>query len=246
MTDYKVYKFSGKEMLIYGAEGLAIVAMIGFVFYRSFIAVVFLLPLIGFFLKYKKSQLKRKRKYELSMEFKEAIMGVNTSLTAGYSIENAFIEAGKDMARLYGEDGLITKEFVYLTRALRANETLESILSDMAGRSGVEDIRDFADVFAAAKRSGGDLNRIIRRAADTISEKMDVKREIETITSSKSFENRIMEIVPFAIICYISLTSPDFIEGLYHNATGVIIMTVCLLIYAAGFVMAEKIVNIQI
>ena len=180
------------------------------------------------------------------MEFREAIMSVNASLTAGYSIENAFVEAGKDMAKLYGEDGLITREFVYLTRALRANETLENVLSDMARRSGVDDIRDFADVFAAAKRSGGDLNRIIRRAADTISEKMDVKREIETLTSSKRYENRIMEIVPFAIICYISLTSPDFIEALYHNATGIAVMTVCLIIYGAGFVMAERIVNIQI
>ncbi len=246
MTDYKVYRFSGKEKLLYGAEAAALVAMIAYVFYRSVIAAVFLLPLMLFFFKYKRAELKRKRKFELSMEFREAIMSVNASLTAGYSIENAFVEAGKDMAKLYGEDGLITKEFIYLTRALRANETLETILSDMAARSGVEDIRDFADVFAAAKRSGGDLNRIIRRAADTISEKMDVKREIETLTSSKRYENRIMEIVPFAIICYISLTSPDFIESLYHNAVGIAVMTVCLCIYGAGFVMAERIVNIQI
>lgn len=246
MTDYKTYRFSGKESLIYFTEALAIVAMTAFVFYRSFAAMIVLSPVVWFFLRYKKAELKRKRKFELAMEFREAIMSVNASLTAGYSIENAFIEAGRDMAKLYGEDGLITKEFVYLTRALRANETLESILSDMARRSGIEDIRDFADVFAAAKRSGGDLNRIIRRAADTISEKMDVKREIETLTSSKKFENRIMEIVPFAIICYISLTSPDFIEDLYHNVTGVIVMSVCLLIYAAGFILAEKIVNIQI
>ena len=246
MTDYKTYRFSGKEKLLYGAESAALVAMIAYVFYRSFVAVVFLLPLIFFFFRYKRTELKRKRKYELSMEFREAIMSVNASLTAGYSIENAFVEAGKDMAKLYGEDGLITREFVYLTRALRANETLENVLSDMARRSGVDDIRDFADVFAAAKRSGGDLNRIIRRAADTISEKMDVKREIETLTSSKRYENRIMEIVPFAIICYISLTSPDFIEALYHNATGIAVMTVCLIIYGAGFVMAERIVNIQI
>ncbi len=246
MKDYKVYKFSGKEKILYTTEALLLIAMIAYVFYRSVLAAVLLLPLAVFFFRYKRAELKRKRKYELSMEFREAIMSVNASLTAGYSIENAFIEAGKDMARLYGEDGLITKEFALLTRALRANETLEVILSDLARRSGVEDIRDFADVFAAAKRSGGDLNRIIRRAADTISEKMDVKREIETLTSSKRYENRIMEIVPFAIICYISLTSPDFIEGLYHNATGIAVMTVCLVIYAAGFVMAERIVNIQI
>ncbi len=246
MKDYKTYRFTGKELLIYGAEGAGIVAMMAWIFYRSFIAVVILLPMTAFFFRYKREQLKKKREFELSMEFKEAIMSVNASLTAGYSIENAFVEAGKEMARLYGEDGLITREFRFLTRALKANETLEDILTDVADRSGIEDIRDFADVFRAAKRSGGDLNRIIRRAADTINEKMDVMREIETLTSAKRFENRIMEVVPFAIICYIGLTSPDFIEALYHNATGIVIMTVCLGIYITGFVLAEKIVNINI
>ena len=106
MTDYKVYRFSGKEKILYGTEAVALVVMIAYVFYRSFIAAVLLLPLTFIFFKYKKAELKRKRKYELSMEFREAIMSVNAALTAGYSIENAFVEAGKDMAKLYGEDGL--------------------------------------------------------------------------------------------------------------------------------------------
>ena len=63
MTDYKTYRFSGKEKLLYGAESAALVAMIAYVFYRSFVAVVFLLPLIFFFFRYKRTELKRKRKY---------------------------------------------------------------------------------------------------------------------------------------------------------------------------------------
>ncbi|MCR4740695.1 MAG: hypothetical protein K5886_10620, partial [Lachnospiraceae bacterium] len=126
-------------------------------------------------------------------------------------------------------------------RRLRSNETLEKILLDLSERSGIEDIEDFANVFAAAKRSGGDFTRIIRKAAESIGDKMDIRREIRTATSSKRYETRIMEAVPFGIIVYLNLTSPGFLSVLYHDLKGYVIMTVCLLLYLTGFCMAEKI-----
>ncbi|MCR5626668.1 MAG: type II secretion system F family protein [Lachnospiraceae bacterium] len=246
MKDYRKYTFCVKEILIYTPIALGLVAAAAFIFYKSILAVLFLSPVAVLFFKYRRLELLKKQQFELAMEFKEALNSVNNSLQAGYSVENSFLEAGRDMTVMFGSDAFITEELKLIARKLHANEPLENALYSLAERSGVDDIRDFADVFSAAKRSGGDMNRIIRRASETISEKMDVKREIETLTAAKKFENRIMDVVPFAIIAYIGLTSPDFIEGLYHNPVGIAIMTVCLIIYAVAFFMAEKIVNIRI
>ena len=118
---------------------------------------------------------------------------------------------------------------------------MEKILLDISDRSGIEDIEDFANVFAAAKRSGGDFTRIIRKAAESIGDKMDVRREIKTAISSRRYETRIMEAVPFGIIVYLNLTSSGFLAALYHNITGYVIMTVCLCLYLIAFVIAERI-----
>ena len=244
--NYKTYIFSPQELFLYCAEGILIAAAAAFVFYRSVVAFLLLLPLLPLFLSYIKKVLIRRRRYELMLEFREAIMAVQAALNAGYSIENAFVEAARDMENMYGRDGLITAELMVLSRRLRSNENLEKILYELAERSGVEDITDFSNVFTAAKRSGGDMSRIIRRASDTIGDKIDVRRDIETIMSSKRFENRIMELVPFGMILYIGLTSPDFIAVLYHNAAGEIVMTVCLVLYALGLILSERIVNIEI
>jgi len=239
--NYDKYRFSAGEKLIYFLLGAAADGLISWTFYKSPVAfLIFLIPVETVFFKFVKKSLIEKRKYELSLEFREAIMAVQSSLNAGYSVENAFIEAGRVMESMYGESP-IRDEFRVLTRRLRSNETLEKILLDISDRSGIEDIEDFANVFAAAKRSGGDFTRIIRKAAESIGDKMDVRREIKTAISSRRYETRIMEAVPFGIIVYLNLTSAGFLEALYHNITGCVIMTVCLCLYLAAFIIAERI-----
>ena len=239
--NYDRYNFSPGERILYLGFGAVLDAAIAWTFYRSLpVFFILLIPSEIIFLRYIRQNLIEKRKYELSLEFREAIMAVLSSLNAGYSVENAFIEAGRVMEGLYGES-LITEEFRILTRRLRSNEALEKILLDLAWRSGIEDFADFAGVFSAAKRSGGDFTRIIRKAADSIGDKMDIMREIRTSISARKYETKIMELVPFVIIVYLSLSSSGFLSSLYHGVTGTVVMTVCLALYATGFLMAEKI-----
>ena len=235
-----------KENLLTVAEFIAIDALISFIFYRSLLPFVLFLPLYFKYRKYRKRSFGLKRKRELSAQFRESILSVSNALNAGYSVENAFIEAYSDMKQMYGDDAVISAEYRMIAKRLKNNENIEIIMSDLASRSGIEDIEDFADVFSAAKRTGGDMTKIIKRASANISDKIDVKREIETLMSSKKYEQRIMEIVPFAIIGYLGITSPGFLDILYHNVTGVVVMTVCLLIYACGFVLAEKVISIEV
>ncbi len=239
--NYDRYDFSPGEMALYLGLGVALDAAVAWTFYRSLpVFFILLIPSEILLLRQIRQNLIEKRKYELSLEFREAIMAVLSSLNAGYSVENAFIEAGRVMEGLYG-DSLITEEFKVLTRRLRSNEALEKILLDLAWRSGIEDIADFAGVFSAAKRSGGDFTRIIRKAADSIGDKMDIMREIRTSISARKYETKIMELVPFVIIVYLSLSSSGFLSSLYHGITGTVVMTVCLALYVTGFLMAEKI-----
>lgn len=237
---------SKKEKIMVISEYLAADALIAFVFYRSIIPFLIFLPFFVMYAKYRSAVLEDKKKKELSYQFRESIMSVSNALNAGYSVENAFLEAYSDMEDMFGSDAVITAEYRKMAKRLKNNEAIEIIMADLAARSGIEDIQDFADVFAASKRTGGDMIKIIKRAASNISEKMDVKREIDTILSSRKYEQRIMEIIPFAIIGYLGITSPGFLDILYHNVTGAAVMTVCLGIYITGFVLAERIMRIEV
>ena len=59
-------------------------------------------------------------------------------------------------------------------------------------------------------------------------------------------EARIMNMVPFFIIFYINLTSSGFFSPLYHNAFGIVLMTVCMGLYVGAYILSERIVNIDV
>jgi tight adherence protein B len=120
---------------------------------------------------------------------------------------------------------------------------LEELLMDFAVRSGSDDIMQFAQVFAIAKRSAGNLTEIIQTTAVIISQRMDAKQEIRTQLSGRQMEQNIMKLMPFGIIFYIGTSYPGYFDTLYHNWRGVAIMTGCLAVYLAAYVLGDKILH---
>lgn len=217
----------------------------GYLFYRSVAAslLLFLLIIPGY--RKEISQKVEQRKALLKSQFKDGILSVSSALQAGYSVENGFREAVKDLVRMYGEDGLLTEEFVILCHKMERNESVESALDNLADRSGIEEIKSFAEVFHAGKRAGGDLSVMIHDTADIISMKIEVEEEIHTLLTGKQMEEKVMSVVPFFIIFYIDLTSSGFFSVMYGNVTGILIMSVCLLVYGVAVWLGERIINIS-
>ena len=244
--DYESYPFSSREWLLYTAEGILLIGIISYFFYQSIWACLVLAPALPFFLEWKKKELAKKRKQELSIQFKDAILAVSANQKAGYSVENAFREACQDMAMLYGRDSYICKELSYIAKGLENNNVLEKLLYELGVRSHVPDILQFADVFLIAKRMGGNMTEILSETADSIEQKSAVDKEIQVILSSKKMEQKIMNVIPFFIIFYISITSKGFFDVLYHNLMGVVIMTFCLILYLTAFMISGKIVAIEV
>ncbi|MCM1183074.1 MAG: type II secretion system F family protein [Roseburia sp.] len=245
-TDYSVYVFNRRELAVQMILQMLFTGMTAYLFYDSALAWLLLMLLSVFALKKKRAALCRQRKRRLESEFREVILSVSSNLQAGYSVENAFREAVGDIALLYGRTSLMAGELRLLIRRLDNNEQLEDILMNLAARSGVRDIGDFADVFQIAKRSGGELRTVIANTAQIISGKQEVRREIQTVMSEKKLELTIMRYIPFFIIFYISITSKGYFESLYHNLFGWMAMTVALGIYAAACRMSDKITDIEV
>ncbi|NLZ82056.1 MAG: hypothetical protein GX915_00150 [Clostridiales bacterium] len=246
IDNYDNYKFSLKENIRYTLEGLIICGFLGFLFYQNILGVLVLSPLILIYRRRIKSQLLEKRKWKLNQEFRDAIVSISAALNSGYSAENAFYEAWKDLKLLYKEESLIMQELSYIINQIKLNVTVEKALSDFARRTKTEDITNFAEIFTTAKRTGGDLIKIIHTTAKSISEKIEVKREIITLITGKKYEADIMKCIPPVIILYLNYSSPGFLDPLYHNILGIVVMTILLATYLVAFTLADQIVDINI
>lgn len=245
-TDYTKYIFSRHEIMLHLLSGGAFMAMVSWLFYDSVIAWMLLMPFVIVSFRDKGASACVKRKRKLEIEFREVILSVSSNLQAGYSVENAFQESYRDIVLLYGKESVMAGELRLIFRKLNNNIQLEDALVNLADRSGVQDIRDFADIFQIAKRGGGDMRGIIANTAEIIGDKQEIRREIETVVSEKRLEQQIMRCIPFFIIFYISLTTKGYFESLYHNIPGWVLMTGSLVVYAAACRISDKVLNIEV
>ena len=227
-------------------KGLAVIGGLAWFFYRSALAVILLSPLlVPFFLREKRLAAAR-RSHLIGIQFRDAILAVANCQRAGYSVENAFAEARKDMTLLYGGGSLIVREFSRIEKGLMNNITPEQLLTEMGERSGNDDIREFARVFAVAKKSGGNMTQMIGDTAELIGDRLRVENEIDVLLAARRMEARIMEVVPFFIIFYVGLTSPGFFDPLYHSFVGIVVMSVCLAVYLFAYLLSEKIISVEV
>ena len=245
-ADYEMYHYSVKEILKYIAESAALCGIVDYLFYKSVWALVFMAPVSGMYLKWKKKQLIRERKRKLNYQFRDALNSMSVAVQAGYSVENAVSACVRDLEQLYSKDEDIVAEFRYIETQQKVSVPVEELFLDLGQRCRVEDIENFASILYTAKRSGGDLGNVLQKVARMLGDKIDVKKEIEATLAAKKSEQMIMSLMPAGIILYLRLASPGFLDMLYGNPFGIAAMTVCLTVYGLAYWMGKRIVEIEV
>lgn len=246
VSSYERYTLSLREYVRLLFRALLITALFTFVFYRNLLFFLFLLPLAFLFPFTQRKALAAARRRQLLLAFREALSLLASSLSAGYSLENALRESLGELSVLYGNTSLIVREFSYLLRQIGMNIPPEQAVDDFAKRSGLDDIKTFARVLRIARKSGGDLAGILRRTSEVIGDRIQIKEEILTLTAARRFEQRAMNLVPLFMILYVDFSSPGFFRVMYETLLGRLVMTLCLATYLFALYLSQRISSISL
>lgn len=239
-------RFWGKGLVADIIRGCLVLMIPAWLFYQSVAIIMGCLLLLPFYRNERRKVREQEDKRRLNCGFADALSSFSAALEAGYSAENAVRETVRDLALLYPEDEPIYREFRYLQHQLQNNQSLEKAFADMAEKTQDEDMLCFAEVFEIAKRSGGDLIRVIRTTERTMAERAEVKREIRTILTAKRLEANIMNLMPCGILLYFLICDPVYLQPLYETMAGRIVMTVLLVVYAGCVRMTDRITQIEV
>lgn len=243
---YHKYYFSKQEVIRYGIKSLLIVWVVAYCFYHSWLVSLILSPAAILLMNSKRNECKMLRLNNLNLQFKDGLSFVSSAINAGYSIENAFKEATKEVVDLYGENADISREFTTFSRKLDMNMSVQDLVKDFGERSGSSDIKGFGENLRVVKKTGGDLALVIGSTSKAISEKQQITRDIETMVAAKRMEQNIMTAVPICIIGFVNISSPGFLDCMYQSAFGVIVMTICLIAYYGAYMLSRRILNIEV
>lgn len=238
--------YSATEQRLLLIKSFLVVIALDYFFYRSLLALIPLSAAGFLYYRMEKKALHRMKKEQAREQFKELMLLVSTSQKAGFSAENAFISSYQDMKALYGRDSSICHVIQVLKTGRENNIPFSRLWKQIGDQLAIPEIREFAQVYEISQESSGNMASVMERTADIIVHSIETEKEIVLLLSARRLEQKIMNVMPFFIMMYISLTSPGYFEGLYHSVQGVLIMSLCLFIYLGAYQLSVRIISIEI
>jgi len=246
-TDYRDYIPDRRQRAKYYLLSAGGLILTGWLFFdNAALAVCLALLAIPLEKKWRKSRALARRK-ELAAQFKDLLFSLSASFQSGRHMAEAIGEAGKNLLEIYPANAPINIELDLMNRRMAAGgESEREVLFDFALRSGSEDARNFADVYYTCLITGGDLNGVVNRTAGILMEKMTIRREIEAQTAQKKYEAKLLTFVPFVILLYLRVSSPEYLLPLYTTAMGLIVMAAALGALVVAFLWSGRIMDIEV
>ena len=263
VLNYKVYYMSKKEKFAYFLLAFVVGAAVGYLFYgglckdaygnpttMTHILNVVISGGVGFFagkmfLPIRTKQIIEKRTKELNHQFRDMLDGLTTSLGAGNNIPDSFSNVYQDLRVQYEEGEYILQELKTIISGMHNGIAIEDLLYDFGKRSGNTDIMSFADVFKVSYRKGGNIGDIIRDTHEVLSEKMEIREEIETMVASNKNDTLMMVAMPIFMVGFIKMGSPDFAIN-FATVTGVISTTIAVGCFVGAYKLSANLLDIEI
>ena len=109
-------------------------------------------------------------------------------------------------------------EWQIIIGKLRVNQRIEDALEDFARRSGVEEISSFAQIIQICKRTEGNIAKVIENTAGLLQEKIEIQGEVQVALAKKKMEQKILNVMPVAVLSLLLLLSPDYLAPLYSSS----------------------------
>ena len=216
-------------------------------FYDSLWAVCLLMCLSPFFEDAYAGYLCRVQKDKLLSEFKDALYSVSASIGAGRQLPRALEDAAESALLFLGDDSLIYPELLRITGNYKdRNSDIEGMLSDLAERSGLEEIKLFAKACGICIRSGGNMEEVCLKTSYMLIERIEFAKEAEAILSEKKLDTLLLILMPPGVLFFLNVCSYEYISVLYDTSRGRLLMSGALALMAAAVLWSLRIMKLKI
>ena len=243
--DYSVYNETVKEKILWFLIGMLASGAVLYIFYESILVSAIAGAVCGVvFIPIRRKQVINKRRQKLTMQFRGLLDSLATSVGAGKNIQNSFADAIEDLEVQFSADSDIVRELEIIVSGVYHNLPIEKLLLNFAERSKVEDIGNFANVFATCYRKGGNINEVIKNTAEILRDKIEIKLELETMVSGQKNEMNIMLVMPVLFIVVMKSMGGGLVD--LSTPIGILSVTIALASFVAAYFVGQWITDIKL
>ena len=183
---------------------------------------------------------KNKRLVALGNQLSDALTIICNTLRVGQSFQAAMKNVADEM------EEPISREFMRVYRETQYGMPLETSLGRLVSRTKNPDLELMSSAVIIQRQIGGNLAVILQNISDTITQRVQIRGEINTMTSAGRMSGYIIGALPAFIILLLMFINPGYIDMFFATQTGRIMLGICVVLEAIGFSIVNKIVNIKL
>ena len=183
---------------------------------------------------------KNKRLAVLGTQLSDALTIICNALRVGQSFQAAMKNVADEM------EEPISREFMRVYRETQYGMPLETSLGRLVSRTKNPDLELMSSAVIIQRQIGGNLAVILQNISDTITQRVQIRGEIHTMTSAGRMSGYIIGALPAFIILLLMFINPGYIDMFFATQTGRIMLGICVVLEAIGFSVVNKIVNIKL
>lgn len=162
------------------------------------------------------------------------------SLKAGY----AFLQAIDTLVRESPQP--TSAEFSRVLSEARLGMPLDDALRAMAHRLGSDDFNWVVLAINIQRQVGGNLAALLETVANTLRDREQVRRQIKVLSAEGRLSGVILTILPFGLAGYIMMVNPGYLNSLFRETFGKMLIAGALVLMGVGIAWMRKIVKIDV
>jgi tight adherence protein B len=184
-------------------------------------------------------KLERKRKL-FGEQLPDNLQVLASALRAGHSFVGALSVVVDDA------DEPSKGEFRRVVADEQLGVPLEDAIRSIVTRMDNEDLEQVALVAALQRRTGGNMAEVLERVTETIRERFELRRLVQTLTAQGRMSRWIVTALPVGLLLALSFINPEYIEPLFTTSVGRVALTVAAAMLIAGSLVIKRIVDIKV
>ncbi|HPY36812.1 MAG TPA: type II secretion system F family protein [Clostridia bacterium] len=182
---------------------------------------------------------RKKRLLAFEKQLADAIISISNCLKSGLTFQQGMQHVAEHM------DEPISREFARVLREMQLGSTAERALTNLTRRVASTDVRLMVTAILIAQQVGGNLSAVLENIAQTVSDRLKVKAEIHTITSTGRISGMVIGFLPVVIGLVLMLMNPDYMQVFFTTHNGRMLLVLAAVLEFIGYAIIRKIVSIK-
>lgn len=202
---------------------------------------VFPAMLIGFFFPYSYASMKRQKRFAKFEElFPDAIDTLARAVRAGHAFTTALEMITNEISEP------IAGEFRQLFEEQKFGMPVRDALLNLTERIPSVDVKFFVTAVMLQRETGGNLAEILDNLSYVIRERFKIQRQVRVYTAQGRLTMALLMGMPPVIVLGMRLLNPSFIQPLFSDPIGHVLLVGGITLQTVGYFVIRKIIRIQV